>query len=113
MFVDEKAGFLLFTASGKEADRNPYFQHAYRVNLDGSGLRLLTPENANHDVSVSPDGKYMTDNVSAYNLATRSVLRETKTGKILRELAQAYGRPEAGYSRLDEPVGKETFYGGE
>jgi hypothetical protein len=33
--------------------------------------------------------------------------------KILRELAHAYGRPEEGYSRLDEPVEKETFYGGE
>ena len=33
--------------------------------------------------------------------------------KILRELAQAYGRPEEGYSRLADPVGKETFYGGE
>jgi len=33
--------------------------------------------------------------------------------KILRELAQAYGRPEEGYTRLGEPVGKETFYGGE
>ena len=33
--------------------------------------------------------------------------------KILRELAQAYGKPEAGYSRLNEPVQKETFYGGE
>jgi transketolase len=33
--------------------------------------------------------------------------------KILRELAQAYGRTEEGYSRLDEPVEKETFYGGE
>ena len=33
--------------------------------------------------------------------------------KILCELARAYGRPEEGYSRLNDPVGKETFYGGE
>lgn len=32
---------------------------------------------------------------------------------MLRELARRYGRPEAGYSRLDRPVLKETFYGGE
>ena len=89
LHVDEKARFLVFTASGKEPDRNPYFQHAYRINLDGSGLRRLTPENANHDVTVSPDGKYMTDNISAYNLATRSVLRETKTGKVISEIALA------------------------
>ena len=29
--------------------------------------------------------------------------------KILRELARVYGMPEEGYSRLDEPVKKETF----
>ena len=33
--------------------------------------------------------------------------------KILRELARTYKRPEEGYSRLNDPVQKETFYGGE
>jgi transketolase len=33
--------------------------------------------------------------------------------RMLRELARTYGRPEEGYSRLDMPVSKETFYGGE
>lgn len=32
---------------------------------------------------------------------------------MLRELARRYGRPEEGYSRLGDPVTKETFYGGE
>jgi transketolase len=33
--------------------------------------------------------------------------------QMLRELAQAYGMPEEGYSRLHEPIKKEVFYGGE
>ena len=33
--------------------------------------------------------------------------------RMLRELARTYGRPEQGYRRLDDPVTKETFYGGE
>jgi transketolase len=32
---------------------------------------------------------------------------------MLRELARSYGRPDEGYSRIDMPVTKETFYGGE
>jgi transketolase len=32
---------------------------------------------------------------------------------MLRELSRRYGRPEEGYSRLHDPVAKETFYGGE
>lgn len=33
--------------------------------------------------------------------------------RMLRELASRYRRPVEGYSRLDMPVTKETFYGGE
>jgi transketolase len=33
--------------------------------------------------------------------------------RMLRELATRYGRPSEGYSRLEMPVMKETFYGGE
>lgn len=33
--------------------------------------------------------------------------------RMLRELARRYGFPDEGYSRLDDPVAKETFYGGE
>jgi anti-sigma-K factor RskA len=33
--------------------------------------------------------------------------------QMLRALARRYGRPEQGYSRLDEVTEKETFYGGE
>ena len=32
---------------------------------------------------------------------------------MLRELARRYGRAEEGYTRLNDPVSKETFYGGE
>jgi transketolase len=32
---------------------------------------------------------------------------------MLRQLSRTYGMPEEGYSRLNEPVRKESFYGGE
>jgi len=89
LFTDKKNNTILFTASGREKDRNPYYQHAYKIKMDGSGLTLLTPENANHDITVSPDGKYFTDNISTLNQAPRSVLREAKTGKIIQELTKA------------------------
>ena len=50
---------------------------------------MLTPENANHDISVSPDGKYFIDNISTPDQPTRTVLRETGSGKILKELSKA------------------------
>ncbi|MES1220667.1 MAG: DPP IV N-terminal domain-containing protein, partial [Bacteroidota bacterium] len=89
LFTDKKSQTIFFTASGKEAGRNPYYQHFYKIKIDGTGLTLLTPENVNHDVSISPDGKYFTDNISTPDQAPRSVLRDTKTGKIITELTKA------------------------
>ena len=89
LLADKKTQTIFFTASGKEPGRNPYYLHAYRIKMDGTGLTLLTPENSNHDVSISPDGKYLTDNISTAEQPTVSVLRETKTGKIIKELCKA------------------------
>jgi len=88
-FMEKKSKTVYFIASGKEPGRNPYYQHLYKIRLDGKGLTLLTPENANHDVSISPDGKYFTDNISAPNQSTKTVLRESASGKIVKELAAA------------------------
>jgi len=87
--IDEKNKIIFFLASGKEPGRNPYFQHLYKIGIDGKGLTLLTPENAYHDISVSPDGKYFIDNISTPDQPTRTVLRETGSGKILKELSKA------------------------
>ncbi|MEP7374998.1 MAG: prolyl oligopeptidase family serine peptidase [Chitinophagaceae bacterium] len=88
--INKKTKTILFTAAGKEPGRNPYFQQLYRINTeDHKDAVLLTPENANHDVSVSPNGKYFVDNISTLDMPTRTVLRETATGKIIRELSKA------------------------
>src|SRR5439155_7386582 len=62
--VDEAARQVYFTGAGREPGRDPYYRHLYRVNLDGSDLRLLTPEDADHSIRLSPDGRYLVDNFS-------------------------------------------------
>jgi dipeptidyl aminopeptidase/acylaminoacyl peptidase len=89
LFIDRKKGRVFFTASGREQGRNPYYHHAYTVNIDGSGLQLLTPENANHGVSVSKDGAWFVDNISSVDQPTVSELRDGKTGKVVAELCRA------------------------
>ncbi len=86
--IDERARQIWFTMNGHEPGRDPYFQHLYRVGFDGKGLTLLTPEVANHDVSVSPDGKYFTDTYSTPDMPPVTVLRDG-AGKLLRSLEQA------------------------
>ena len=86
--IDEKTRQIWFTANGREPGRDPYFQHLYRIGFDGKGLALLTPEPANHTVSLSPDGKYFTDSYSTPNTPPVTVLRD-QSGKLLLPLETA------------------------
>jgi dipeptidyl-peptidase 4 len=83
--VDEKNRVIYFNAGGREKGRDPYFGHFYRVNFDGKNLQLLTPEDANHQVQLSPDGKYFVDNYSKPDVPTTSVLRDMN-GKLIANL---------------------------
>ncbi len=85
--INHKAGDIYFTAKGKE-ETNPYYDFAYKVNVKTLKTTLLTPEKENHDVSFSPDGKYLVDNISTMFTPNRAVLRDGATGAILKELSR-------------------------
>ena len=51
--VDEANRVLYFRANGKEVGEDPYYTHLYRVNFDGSGLKLLNPGNQNHSANIN------------------------------------------------------------
>ncbi|MCS6873080.1 MAG: S9 family peptidase [Pyrinomonadaceae bacterium] len=86
--VDEQNRVIFFEANGKEEGRDPYFSHFYRVNFDGSGLKLLTPENANHQIFLSPDGKYFVDSYSKPDEPPIAVLRDLD-GNLIMTLEKA------------------------
>lgn len=72
--VDTKKRQLYFIAHGREAG-NPYFGYLYRVNMDGKGLTLLTPERGNHSIRLLPSEKYFVDTYSQPDVPAVSVLR--------------------------------------
>ena len=84
--VDEDARAVTFLAVGKEAWRDPYFVSLYMIGFDGSGMKLLTPEDANHEITLSPDGKYFADAYSRPDVPQVVVLRDI-TGKTVAEMA--------------------------
>lgn len=88
-YIDEQARVLYFSAGGREAGRDPYLRHTYRIALDGTGLTLLTPEEADHTVSFSPDGKYFVDAYSRADVPTISVIRRADDGRVVKELEKA------------------------
>jgi len=116
--INHADGRLLIVGSGREPGQDPYLRHLYSTAMDGSHLRLLTPEPLDHDVSVSPDGRYFVDNMSLIDLPTRSVLRSTRDGKIVMRLdrADASAFLAAGY-RFPQPFeataadGRTRIYG--
>lgn len=86
--VDAANGVVYFTANGREADEDPYYQHLYSVRLDGTGQTLLDPGDAMHSVSLSESNKYFVDNFSRVDLAPVSVLHDTD-GEVLMDLEEA------------------------
>jgi dienelactone hydrolase len=87
--VDEKSNTIIFKASGRNADEDPYYIHYYKINFDGSGLVDLTPEKMDHQATFSADFKYFTDTYSTVQAAPVTVLRRTSDGKVIMELEKA------------------------
>jgi len=86
--MDEKNRVLFFEANGREKGRDPYFSHFYRVDFTGKNLQLLTPEDGNHSVSLSPDGKYFVDTYSKPDVPPTFDLRDMN-GKLITSLEKA------------------------
>ncbi|MBU1012790.1 MAG: S9 family peptidase, partial [Bacteroidetes bacterium] len=82
--INEKDRTIYFSGGSREAG-DPYYQYYYSVKMDGSDLKLLTPENANHNWKLAPSGNYFTDSYSTPQDAPITVLRDKK-GKLLMEL---------------------------
>jgi dipeptidyl-peptidase-4 len=91
--VDEKNRKVYFTAGGRQENRDPYLRHLYSVNFRGTELKLLTPEDAEHDVNFSPSGEYFVDVYSRVDKPPVSVLRRSDTGELIRRLEEAQVGP--------------------
>lgn len=95
-YVDEAARQIYFTAHGREEGRIPYYAHLYRIGFDGSGLTLLTPEDANHEITFTPSGRFFIDSYSRVETPPVTVLRSARDGRVIRTLE------EADISRIEE-----------
>ncbi|NNF34183.1 MAG: prolyl oligopeptidase family serine peptidase [Saprospiraceae bacterium] len=86
--IDEKNRVIYFNAQGKEEGRDPYFNHFYKIKFDGTGLKLLTPEDANHRISLSKEGYYFVDNYSTPTQPNIAVIRKNE-GTLVEVLEEA------------------------
>jgi dipeptidyl-peptidase 4 len=86
--VDEAGGWVYFTAAGREQGRDPYHRHLYRVRLNGRNLALLTPEDADHVITMAPSGRYFVDSYSRIDAAPVTVVRRAD-GRSVRTIEEA------------------------
>ena len=81
--VDEKARVIYFTANGRNKGENPYYEHLYRVNADGSGLKQLTKGDFFHQTEVDDDARFIVDNYSRVNTVPMAVLLDNNGNKVM------------------------------
>ena len=81
--VDEKNRTVYFTANGRNADENPYYEHLYKVNLDGSGLTQITKGDFFHQVEVDDDAKFVVDNYSRIDTVPVCALLDNAGNKVM------------------------------
>jgi dipeptidyl-peptidase-4 len=86
--VDEKTRTIWFVGNAREKGRDPYFRHFYKIRMDGTGLTLLTPENADHNIALAPSGQYFVDAYSTPETPPVAVLRDLN-GKTIVTLETA------------------------
>ena len=102
--VDDDKRQIWFHASGMYPGKDPYFQHAYRIDFDGRNLTALTEVDGWHDVALSDDLAFYVDTFSRVDLPNVSQLRRTSDGAVVAQLetpdisrltAAGYRPPEA------------------
>ena len=88
-YIDEKKREIIFAASGREKDQDPYLKQYYKINFNGKGLKNLTKESANHIATFSSGSDMFVDQYSRVDLPPVTVVRSAFDGKVLMELETA------------------------
>lgn len=80
--IDEANRVLYFTANGRESNEDPYYYHLYRINFDGTGLKLLNSGNFDHSISLSDSQRFFVNNFSRVNTTPESVVIDNQGNKV-------------------------------
>jgi dipeptidyl aminopeptidase/acylaminoacyl peptidase len=83
--IDSAKKQLYFTAWGRDGTF-PYYGRLFRINFDGTGLTLLTPEEGNHSVQFVPKADVFIDTKTHVDATPLMTLRSASDGKVIMEL---------------------------
>ena len=83
MKIDEAARVVYFLANGKEKGENPYYEHLYRANLDGSNLQIVTKGDFFHTARIDDKSRFVVNNYSRVNSVPKTDLLDNMGRKIM------------------------------
>ncbi|GAA4234625.1 DPP IV N-terminal domain-containing protein [Postechiella marina] len=86
--INEKERVLYFTANGVTKNQDPYYEHLFKINLNGSDLKNLNAGDYNTNTSMSDSNKYFVSNYSRVNTVPKSELRNNN-GNVVLSLEEA------------------------
>ncbi|MCJ7629671.1 MAG: S9 family peptidase, partial [Longimicrobiales bacterium] len=101
--VDEERSLVFFSANAREKGEDPYYNHLYRVGLDGSGTTLLNPGDFDHRSSLNEKNRFFVDNFSRVNTVPAAALFNS-AGQKTMDLDEAdFSALEAAGYEFPEP----------
>ncbi len=101
--VDEARGVVFLRGNAREEGENPYYEHFYRVGLDGTGFALLNPGDFSHRSSINRGNRYFVDTYSRVNTVPASALFNSSGQKVLDLETADISLLEAAGFQLPEP----------
>ena len=100
---DEKTRTMFFTAAGRDAGMDPYYEHLYRVNIDTGDVKKVTDGDASHNASMNDKATHFVSTWSTVSTAPASALFDAAGVKVLDlEKADVSALVESGF-RFPEP----------
>jgi len=81
--VDPDQRQIWFEAGGIRPNQDPYYLHLCRINLDGTGLTILTEGDGTHEVEFSPDRRFILDRWSRVDQPPVTELRNAENGCLI------------------------------
>jgi dipeptidyl aminopeptidase/acylaminoacyl peptidase len=85
--LDLKRREVWFMGQGRTAGVDPYYKQLFRVKLDGGPAVLLTPEDADHQVTLAPSGAWFVDAYATPSAPPVTVVRDGR-GRLVQRLEQ-------------------------
>jgi len=84
--VDEEKRQVWFAAMGVRPEQSPYHVHLCRINVDGTGLTVMTEGDGTHTWEMAPDGQTFLDRWSRVDQPAVTELRRSADGSLVREI---------------------------